>query len=69
MKPVIDHVQITVKDMSVALPFYDQLMPLLGFDLEKRINAVVGAHELHVVEYIHPQLRFGINSPREPFAQ
>jgi catechol 2,3-dioxygenase-like lactoylglutathione lyase family enzyme len=69
MKPVIDHVQITVKDMSVALPFYDQLMPLLGFDLEKRINAVVGAHELHVVEYIHPQLGFGINSPREPFAQ
>lgn len=68
MKPVIDHIQITVKDMSVALPFYDKLMPLLGFDLEKRINAVVHAHEFHVVEYIHPQLAFGINSPREPFA-
>jgi len=69
MKPVIDHIQITVKDMSVALPFYDKLMPLLGFDLEKRINAVVQAHEFHVVEYNHPQLAFGINSPREPFAQ
>ena len=54
MKPVIDHIQITVKDMSVALPFYDKLMPLLGFDLEKRTNAVVQAHEFHVVEYVHP---------------
>jgi catechol 2,3-dioxygenase-like lactoylglutathione lyase family enzyme len=69
MKPVIDHIQITVKDMSVALPFYDKLMPLLGFNLENRTNAVVQSHELHVVEYIHPQLAFGINSPREPFAE
>jgi catechol 2,3-dioxygenase-like lactoylglutathione lyase family enzyme len=69
MKPVIDHIQITVKDMSVALPFYDKLMPMLGFDLEKRTNAVVQSHEFHVVEYAHPQLAFGINSPREPFAQ
>jgi len=68
MKPVIDHIQITVKDMSVALPFYDKLMPLLGFSLENRINAVVQAHQLHVAEYIHPDLAFGINSPREPFA-
>jgi catechol 2,3-dioxygenase-like lactoylglutathione lyase family enzyme len=67
MKPVIDHIQITVKDMSVSVPFYDQLMPLLGFDLEKRINAVVEAHDFHVAEYSHPQLAFGINSPREPF--
>jgi catechol 2,3-dioxygenase-like lactoylglutathione lyase family enzyme len=69
MKPVIDHIQITVKDMSVALHFYDKLMPLLGFDLEKRTNAIVQSHEFHVVEYIHPQLAFGINSPRKPFAQ
>jgi catechol 2,3-dioxygenase-like lactoylglutathione lyase family enzyme len=69
MKPVIDHIQITVKDMSVALPFYDKLMPLLGFNLENRTNAVVQSHELHVVEYIHPQLAFGINSPRQPFAE
>jgi catechol 2,3-dioxygenase-like lactoylglutathione lyase family enzyme len=69
MKPVIDHIQITVRDMSVALPFYDKLMPLLGFDLAKRTNAVVQSHKFHVVEYIHPQLGFGINSPREPFAE
>jgi catechol 2,3-dioxygenase-like lactoylglutathione lyase family enzyme len=69
MRPVIDHIQITVKDMSVALPFYDKLMPLLGFDLQKRTNAVVESHALHVVEYLHPQLAFGINSPRAPFAE
>ena len=33
----IDHIQITVKDMSIAEPFYDRLMPILGFDLEKKI--------------------------------
>ena len=27
MKPIIDHIQITVKDMNVAEPFYDKLMP------------------------------------------
>src|SRR5215467_8202580 len=69
MKPAIDHIQVTVKDMSVALPFYDKLMPLLGFDLKSRTNVVVEAHEFHVVEYVHPELAFGINSPREPFAQ
>ena len=69
MKPIIDHIQITVGDMSVALAFYDKLMPLLGFDLKNRTNALVQAHQLHVAEYLHPQLGFGINSPREPFAQ
>ena len=56
MTPVIDHIQITVKDMKVALPFYDKLMPLLGFNLENRTNAVVQSHEFHVVEYVHPQI-------------
>jgi hypothetical protein len=32
MEPIIDHIEITVKDMSVAVPFYDKLLPLLGFD-------------------------------------
>jgi len=64
MEPIIDHMQITVKNMEVAVRFYDQLMPLLGFDLQKRVNAVIAAHELHVVEYSHPKLAFAINSPR-----
>ena len=32
MEPIIDHIQITVKDMTVAEPFSDKLLPLLGFD-------------------------------------
>ncbi len=26
----IDHIQITVKDMNLAEPFYDKLMPVTG---------------------------------------
>lgn len=32
MKPVIDHIQITIKNLKVAEPFYDKLLPVLGFD-------------------------------------
>ncbi len=67
MQPILDHVQVTVKDMSVAVPFYDRLMPLLGYDPRKRVEATVDGH-LHVVNYSHPQLDFAINSPREAFA-
>lgn len=67
MEPVIDHLQITVKDMAVAVPFYDKLMPLLGFSPEKRSSAVIQEHEFHVVEYSHPRLAFAITSPRGAF--
>jgi hypothetical protein len=30
VEPIIDHIQITVKDMSVAEPFYDKLLPVDG---------------------------------------
>ncbi len=36
MKPIIDHIQITVKNLEVAEPFYDKLMPILGFDINVR---------------------------------
>ena len=36
MEPLIDHIEITVRDMNVAVPFYDKLLPLLGFDLRTR---------------------------------
>ena len=58
MEPIIDHIQITVKDMSIAVPFYDKLLPLLGFDIQKKVSAVIAEHELHVVEYYHPRLIF-----------
>jgi catechol 2,3-dioxygenase-like lactoylglutathione lyase family enzyme len=68
MEPIIDHIQITVKDMSIAVPFYDKLLPLLGFDIKRRANVVIEEHEFHVVEYSHPNLAFAITSPRKSFA-
>ena len=67
MEPIIDHIEITVRDMRVAVPFYDQLLPLLGFDLRGRVTAVMEEHEKHVVVYEHPRLGFTITSPRRAF--
>jgi catechol 2,3-dioxygenase-like lactoylglutathione lyase family enzyme len=68
VEPIIDHIQITVKDMAIAEPFYDRLMPLLGFEPGKKTSATIDAHEFHVVEYSHPRLAFAITSPRSAFA-
>jgi predicted lactoylglutathione lyase len=67
MKPVIDHLQITVKDLSIAEAFYDQLMPILGFDINLKSKGKVAAHEFDVIEYVHPLLIIGFNSPRDQF--
>ena len=67
MEPIVDHIEITVRDMSVALPFYDRLLPLLGFDLANRSSARIDEHEKHVVSYEHPRLGFAITSPRPQF--
>src|SRR6266853_4222953 len=67
MEPIIDHIQITVKDMDVAAPFYDKFLPLLGFDRRNRSSAVIEANDFHVVEYSHPRLGFAITSPRAKF--
>jgi catechol 2,3-dioxygenase-like lactoylglutathione lyase family enzyme len=68
MEPIIDHIQITVRDMDVAVPFYDKFLPLLGFDPRSRSTAVIEDHEFHVVEYVHPRLGFAITSPRPAVA-
>jgi catechol 2,3-dioxygenase-like lactoylglutathione lyase family enzyme len=68
MEPIIDHIQITVRDMDVAVPFYDKFLPLLGFDPRRRNSAVIKDHEFHVVEYVHPRLAFAITSPRPAVA-
>jgi catechol 2,3-dioxygenase-like lactoylglutathione lyase family enzyme len=62
--PIVDHVEITVGDMAVAVPFYDRLMPLLGFDPKRRSEARIASHAFHVLEYTHEKLIFAINSPR-----
>ena len=67
MEPIIDHIEITVKDMSIAVPFYDKLLPLLGFDVQSRVSAVIEEHEKHVVQYSHPRVGFAITSPRRAF--
>lgn len=67
MIPVIDHLQITVKDLSTAELFYDKLMPILGFDLNLKSKGKVAAHDFDVIEYAHPLLIIGFNSPREQF--
>ena len=68
MEPFIDHIEITVKDMRLAVPFYDRLLPLLGFDLKNRSHALIERHEKHIVSYEHPRLSFAITSPRRVFA-
>jgi hypothetical protein len=68
MQPTIDHIEITVKDMSIAVPFYDKLLPLLGFDIQSRVSAVIEEHDKQVVQYEHPRLGFAITSPRRAFA-
>lgn len=68
MEPIIDHIQITVRDMATAERFYDRLTPLLGFDPARKASAVIDAHEFHVVEYSHPKLAFAITSPRRALA-
>lgn len=67
MQPMVDHIQITVRDMAVAVPFYDKFLLLLGFSLQSKTSAVIDAHEFHVVEYSHPRMAFAITSPRRAF--
>ena len=68
MEPVIDHIQVTVRDVRAAEAFYDQLMPLLGFVPMRKGKATIAAHDFEVVEYQHPRLAFAITSPRAAFA-
>jgi len=69
MNPIIDHIQITVKDLKVAEPFYDKFLTVLGFDINRKSKGRVVNHDFDVVEYFHPLLIFGINSPREAFKE
>ena len=68
MEPVISHIEITVKDMTKAVPFYDRMLTLLGYDLNQRSVAVLAGHDKEVVSYDHPRLGIVITSPRSEFA-
>ena len=67
MKPIIDHIQITVKDLKVAEKFYDNFLPIIGFDIQNKVTAFIKEHDYHVIEYTHDLLAFAITSPRESF--
>ena len=67
MEPIIDHIAITVKDLNIAEPFYDKLMPILGFSLDHKFKGTVVEHEMDVVEYCHPLLLLSISCPRKVF--
>lgn len=67
MKPKIDHINITVGNLDRAEKFYDKLMPLLGFDVHRKIKADIPEHEFSVVEYFSDALDFAIISPRGEF--
>jgi catechol 2,3-dioxygenase-like lactoylglutathione lyase family enzyme len=68
MEPVIDHIEITVRDIERAVAFYDRFLPLLGYDLARRTRARLDKHEKDVVSYEHPRLGFAITSPLGAFA-
>ncbi len=67
MKPLIDHIQITVKDLKVAEQFYDKFLPIIGFDIRNKVTAFIEEHDFHVIEYTHELLAFAITSPREAY--
>ena len=68
MEPVIDHVEITVRDMDAAVAFYDRFLPLVGYDRARRGEAFLERHEKRIVFYEHPRLGFAITSPLGAFA-
>ncbi|MCE2969091.1 MAG: VOC family protein [Burkholderiales bacterium] len=69
MEPVLSHIEITVGDIRRAIPFYDKFLPLLGYRLDRCSEAVLPAHDKHVVSYEHPRLGIAITSPRTELAK
>ena len=67
MKPVLDHIHITVENLERAESFYDQLLPLLGFDLSLKEWDCVPEHEYKIVEYHHSSLSIGIVNQRSAY--
>ena len=67
MQPILDHIQLTVKNLQEAEAFYDRFLPLIGFDLSQKSKGRVEDHDFDVIEYVHPKITIGINSPREMF--
>ena len=67
MQPVIDHIHITVENLERAEKYYDQLLPLLGFDISLKEHDCVPEHEYRIVEYHHRNLSLGLVNQREAY--
>lgn len=67
MKPVIDHIHITVEDIDRAEKYYDKLLPLLGFDISLKEYDEVPEHEYKIVEYHNSNLSIGLVNQREAY--
>ena len=68
MRPVIDHIHITVADLEQAESFYDRLLPLLGFDPSLKEHDEVPEHEYRIVEYHSGSFSLGLVNRRAAFA-
>lgn len=69
MKYLIDHVQVTVRNIKKAEPFYDTLCEALGFDLSKKIHAYLPELDMEVIEYLDDTYDFGICSPLSEYQE
>lgn len=67
IKPKIDHIQITVRDLEAAEEFYDGFLKLVGFDTTQKTRATIEEHDFKVIEYAHPELAIALTSPRQAF--
>ena len=68
MRPHIDHVELTVSDLSRAERFYDALLPLLGFDLRHKGRGDFSDFDHTEIDYATADFSLGLVSPRPELA-
>ena len=69
MRPRIDHLDITVKDLDREEVFYDALLPLLGFELTMKAKGDEPAYEYRAVDYSGAEFSLSLICPRPDFAE
>lgn len=67
MEPIIDHIYITVQDLDRAEQFYDNFLPVVGFDISLKGRYTVPEHEYEAIEYRHINLTLAIVNQRKEY--
>ncbi len=67
MQPNIDHISITVNNLKRAEKFYDQFLPVVGFDVRRKVHDTVPEHIYEEVEYYSEPLTLCLVNPREEY--